>query len=96
MVNPVRKAGEWNVYDIVFEAPKFEGDKLVKPAFVTLFFNGVMAHNRKELNGSTEHRVLGTYKPHGDEPSCCRIMETRCATATSGCGPSPAMDQPDK
>ena len=68
MVNPIRKPGEWNVYDIVFEAPKFEGDKLTKPAFVTLFFNGVAVHNRKELNGSTEHRILGSYKPHGDGP----------------------------
>jgi hypothetical protein len=31
-------------------------------AFITLFFNGVVAHNRKELNGSPEHRVPGTYK----------------------------------
>jgi hypothetical protein len=68
MVNPIRKPGEWNVYDIVFEAPRFEGDKLTKPAFVTLFFNGVAVHNRKELNGNTMHRALGTYKPHGDEP----------------------------
>jgi len=68
MVNPIRKPGEWNVYDIVFEAPKFEGDKLTKPAYITLFFNGVLAHNRKELNGSTEHRILGSYKPHGEEP----------------------------
>jgi hypothetical protein len=68
LVNPIRPPGQWNTYDIVFEAPKFEGDKLVKPAFVTLFFNGIVVHNRKELAGSTEHRKLGTYKPHGDEP----------------------------
>ncbi len=68
VANPIRKPGEWNAYDIVFEAPKFEGDKVTKSAFITLLFNGVVAHNRKELNGSTEHRILGTYKPHGDEP----------------------------
>ncbi len=68
LVNPIRKPGEWNVYDIVFEAPRFDGDKLTKHAYVTVFFNGVVVHNRQELNGSTEHRILGTYKPHGDEP----------------------------
>ena len=33
LVNAPRKPGEWQIYDIVFEAPSFEGDKLVKPAF---------------------------------------------------------------
>jgi hypothetical protein len=68
LVNPIRPPGQWNTYDIVFEAPKFEGEKLTKPAYVTNFFNGIVVHNRKELNGSTEHRALGTYKPHGDGP----------------------------
>ena len=35
LVNPSRPQGEWNVYDIAFEAPKFEGEKLVKPAYFT-------------------------------------------------------------
>ena len=26
-----------------------------------------MVQNRKELNGNTMHRALGTYRPHGDE-----------------------------
>jgi hypothetical protein len=68
LVNPIRKTGGWNSYDLVFEAPRFEGNKLLKPAAVTLFFNGVVVHNHKELNGNTEHRILGSYKPHGEEP----------------------------
>ena len=52
LVNPARKPGEWNVYDIVFEAPQFDGGKLVKPAYFTVFFNGVMVHNRKESHGA--------------------------------------------
>ena len=68
LVNPVRKPGEWNTYDIIWEAPKFEGEKLTRPAFLTLLFNGVVVQNHKELNGTTEYRALGTYKPHGDGP----------------------------
>lgn len=67
MVNPVHKPGEWNTYDMVFEAPRWEGEKLVKQATITLFFNGLIVHNHKELTGTTEHRVLGTYKPHGED-----------------------------
>ena len=50
-VNVSRKPGEWQTYDIVFEAPKFEGEKLVKPAFVTVFHNGVLMHHHKEIIG---------------------------------------------
>ena len=49
LANAARKSGEWQAYDIVFEAPRFEGDKLVKPAFQTVFWNGVVVHNRKEV-----------------------------------------------
>jgi hypothetical protein len=42
MVNPCLPEGQWNSYDIGFEAPRFEDSKLVKPAYVTLFFNGVL------------------------------------------------------
>ena len=31
LVNPARPQGEWNVYDIFFEAPRFNGGKLVSP-----------------------------------------------------------------
>ena len=67
LVNPVHKPGEWNYYDIVFEAPKFEGEKLVKPAFVTVFLNGVLLHNRKEIMGITAHRQLPKYTPQPAE-----------------------------
>ena len=63
MVNPIRKPGEWQSYDIVFEAPKFEDGKLVEPAYTTLFFNGVIVHNRKKLNGPSAHRSIEQYAP---------------------------------
>jgi 3-keto-disaccharide hydrolase len=64
---PARKPGEWNVYDIVFEAPRFEGDKLVKAAYQTVFYNGVAVHNRKELLGPMVYRQVAHYTPHAPE-----------------------------
>jgi Domain of Unknown Function (DUF1080) len=65
LVNPIKKPGEWNSYDIVFEAPHFDADgKLTKPAYVTVFFNGVCVHNRKEINGPTDHRATNPYKAY--------------------------------
>jgi len=63
MVNPARKPGEWQEYDIVFEAPRFENGNLVKPAYLTVFLNGVLLHHRKELAGPTVHRALAHYAP---------------------------------
>ena len=65
LVNASRPAGEWNVYDIFFEAPKFEGAKLVKPAYVTVVHNGVMVHHRQEIIGAAVHRRVAVYTPHG-------------------------------
>ena len=67
MVNPCLPEGEWNSYDIVFEAPKFEGEKLAKPAYVTLFFNGLVVHNRAELLGATSREPIAAYTPHPPE-----------------------------
>jgi hypothetical protein len=67
LVNPIRKPGDWNVYDIIWEAPKFEGDKLVKPAYVTVIFNGVVVHHHKEVIGRMTHRQVATYAPHASE-----------------------------
>ncbi len=63
LVNACRKPGEWQTYDIVWEGPRFNGDKAVKPAFVTVFFNGIVVHHRKELQGPTRHRQLAQYAP---------------------------------
>lgn len=63
MVNPIRKPGEWQTYDIIFESPKFKDGKLVSPAYVTLLFNGVMVHNHQKYNGPSAHASIEDYSP---------------------------------
>jgi hypothetical protein len=67
LANPTRPQGEWNTYDIFFEAPRFEGDKLVKPAYITVLYNGVLVQHHKDFLGTTIWRKLGTYTPHPPE-----------------------------
>jgi hypothetical protein len=67
LVNPARPPGEWQTYDVVFETPRWEGEKLVKPAYETLFYNGVLVQNHRALNGPTEYRVSLPYKKHDPE-----------------------------
>jgi hypothetical protein len=63
-VNASRPAGQWQSYDIVFEIPKFEGDTLISPGYLTVFHNGVLVHHRRELVGVTGMRSPGKYQPH--------------------------------
>ncbi len=67
LANPARKPGDWNTYDILFEAPRFEGDKLVKPAYATVLYNGVMVHHHKELMGPMVYRQVAHYTLHDPE-----------------------------
>lgn len=67
LVNPSRPQGQWNVYDIFFEAPHFDGAKVVKPANITVVFNGVLVQNHKEFVGTTTWRQNGVYQPHPAE-----------------------------
>jgi hypothetical protein len=56
LVNPIRKPGEWNVYDIIFTAPTFTKDgKYRTPPTVTVLFNGVLVQNNTILQGTTEY-----------------------------------------
>ena len=69
LVNATRKPGEWNVYDIIFTAPRFkENGALFSPARITVIHNGVVVQNNTEIRGTTEYIGLPGYKPHGKAP----------------------------
>lgn len=67
LVNPARPQGEWNSYDIFFKAPRFDGDKLLEPAYITVVFNGVLVQHHRAYLGSTVWRRVGVYTPHPAE-----------------------------
>ena len=68
MVNACRRPGEWQTYDIVFEAPRFDGDGAVaKPGFVTVLHNGVLIQNHVELQGGTFWDQPPHYETHPEK-----------------------------
>ena len=69
LVNPSRKAGEWQTYDVVWTAPTFGDDGSLKtPAYVTVFFNGVLVQNHFELKGETRYIGKPFYKKYASAP----------------------------
>lgn len=57
--------GEWQSYDIDFQAPVFAEDgKVTKPATITVVHNGITVHDRQELMGISTHRRVATYAKH--------------------------------
>jgi hypothetical protein len=65
LVNVARKPGEWQSYDIVFEAPRFQDGKLARAGYVTVLHNGVLVHNHVALLGKTAYDQAPEYRPHG-------------------------------
>lgn len=69
LANPTRKPGEWQVYDVAWTAPVFNADGSVKsPAYVTVFFNGVLVENHFQLKGETRYIGQPYYKAHSAAP----------------------------
>jgi Domain of Unknown Function (DUF1080) len=69
LVNANRKPGEWQSYDVVWTAPTFNADGSVKtPAYVTVFFNGVLVQNHFELQGQTLFIGKPFYKKYDAAP----------------------------
>ena len=58
-----KPAGEWQSYDIIFRAARFDGDKKVASARISVKHNGVLIHDDYALTNKT-----GAGKKEGPEP----------------------------
>ena len=67
LVNASLPPGVWQSYDIVFHRPRFDQDgKLLQPAIVTVFHNGVLIQDGRVLTGPTAHTTRPPYQAHPD------------------------------
>lgn len=65
LVNASRRPGEWQTYDIIYTAPRFNIDSTIKtPAFVTVLHNGVVVQNHAEIKGATTYTGQPRYTKH--------------------------------
>jgi len=68
LVNAARPPGQWQSYDIVFHGPRFDaGGKLLRPARITVFHNGVLVQDNVELTGPTAHGKRPPYEAGPDK-----------------------------
>lgn len=69
LVNASLNAGEWQTYDIIYTAPRFnQQNKLTSPAYITLLHNGVLVQNHTEIKGKTLNVGDPSYLAHGCAP----------------------------
>lgn len=70
LVNATRPRGQWQEYDIIYQAPRFdESGALEEPAYVTVLHNGVVVQNHFEIQGKTEWIGEPSYdEAHGCAP----------------------------
>ena len=66
LVNACLKPGEWQTYDVIYNAPHFsDTGRVLVSAFITVIHNGVLVQNHTQINGPTEYKGLPVYQPHG-------------------------------
>lgn len=69
LVNACKKPGEWQTYDIIFTAPRFNAEgRIIHPAYVTVIHNGVLTLNHVAIWGPTTYRGFPLYKAHEKGP----------------------------
>lgn len=66
-VNAAKAPGEWQSFDVVFRAPRFDaqGKKIENARFVKVVHNGVVIHENVEVTGPTRASHFNDEKPVG-------------------------------
>ena len=69
LANAARRPGEWQSYDVVWTAPRFNSDGSLKSsAYATVFWNGVLVDDHFELKGQTLYIGKPSYKAYDEAP----------------------------
>ena len=80
LVNVCRRPGEWQSFDVVFNAPVFKDGQLESPPTITVLHNGVLVHHRTRIKGPTVHQKAPPLVPHADRLPL-RIQGHHCPVA---------------
>jgi len=66
-VNASKAPGEWQSFDVVFKAPRFDADgkKIANAVFIKVVHNGQVVHENVEVTGPTRAAAFGDEKPRG-------------------------------
>jgi hypothetical protein len=68
LVNASKGPGEWQTYDIIYTAPRFNDDgTCFSPPVITVLHNGVLVQNQSKVRGPTIFTGIPEYavEPHG-------------------------------
>lgn len=69
LVNACKGPGEWQTYDVIYTAPRFNEDGITyfTPPTITVLQNGVLVQNNSKMRGPTEYIGIPEYtvKKHG-------------------------------
>ena len=69
LANACKKPGEWQTYDVMWTAPRFNEDgSVLSSGRVTVIHNGILLQNNTEVKGVTVYIGKPSYKKHGATP----------------------------
>lgn len=76
LVNACKEPGEWQTYDIIYTAPRFnDNGTYFSPPTLTVLHNGVLVQNNAKLRGPTEYIGIPEYfiEKHGAD--CIQLQD---------------------
>jgi hypothetical protein len=80
LVNAMKTPLEWNIYDVVYTAPRFKTNgQIDAPVRITVFHNGVLIQNNTVINGLTLYKGLHNY-PSSHTEDVLSLQEHGCKT----------------
>ncbi len=66
LVNATRPSGVWQVYEVIFRAPRFDAEgNVVRKGVITAFLNGVLIQDHVEVHPTRANITEGNERPLG-------------------------------